>query len=221
MRDYLQRYLDHTAMLAQVLSVEMLRTIVQILLRAREEDRTVYVLGNGGSAASAAHFVNDLAKGEQAGYRRFRSLALTENVPLLSAWANDASYEQVFAEQLRNFCRPGDVVVALSGSGNSPNVLNAVRLAREIGATTVGLTGFHGGQLIKMVDHCLVVPSDNMQHIEDMHLVALHLVYSAIRDAEVPRLPLAQGGASADQRDGEGPAPSHVVMAYVERDGVH
>ena len=116
--------------------------------------------------------------------RLFKVMALTSNVSLLTAWANDTDYERVFAEQLRNFVSPGDVVMALSGSGNSRNVLNAVELGRERGAVTVGLTGFDGGKLKHLCDHCLIVPSHNMQHVEDMHLVVLHTIYSAIRDAD-------------------------------------
>lgn len=180
---YLEAYLAGTARLARGLPLASLETIVHLLVRAREEERCIFVLGNGGSAATASHFANDLGKGGMTGFAsRFKVLALTDNVPLMTAWANDTHYENIFAEQLRNFCTPGDVVVAISGSGNSPNVLAAVRLAHERGATTVGLTGLPGGKLRQLVDHCLVVPSDDMQHIEDMHLITTHVVYSAIRD---------------------------------------
>jgi D-sedoheptulose 7-phosphate isomerase len=190
MTEYLRQYVNRTAALTQALPIDVLAGIVHVLIRACEADRFIYVMGNGGSAATASHLANDLGKGGMTGFpRRFKVLALTDNVPLLTAWANDTAYDHVFAEQLRNFCAPGDVAVGISGSGNSPNVLHALRLARERGAVTVGLTGRGGGALRGLADHCFIVPSDDMQHIEDMHMVAAHLIYSAIRDEYVARLP--------------------------------
>jgi len=157
------------------------------LVSALESERFVYVMGNAGSAANAEHFVNDLGNGGRRGFpRRFKILSLASNVPMMTAWANDTDYGQVFAEQLRNFVGRGDVVMAISGSGNSPNVLNALVLVRERGAVTVGLTGGAGGTLKSLCDHCVVVASDNMQHIEELHLVVLHAIYSAIRDTHMP-----------------------------------
>lgn len=183
---YLERYLAQGTELLRGLPVGAIDRVVDILIEAQRADRFVYVLGNGGSAANAEHFVNDLGKGEApTAPRRFKVMSLTSNVSLLTAWANDTDYEHVFAEQLRVFVQPGDVVLALSGSGNSRNVLNAVALGRERGAVTVGLTGFEGGKLKDLCHHCIVVPSHNMQHIEDMHLVILHAVYSALRDTYV------------------------------------
>jgi D-sedoheptulose 7-phosphate isomerase len=190
MTEYLRRYMERTAALARALPVGVIAEIVDVLIRACEAGRFIYVMGNGGSAATASHLANDLGKGGMTGFpRRFKVLALTDNVPLMTAWANDTAYEHVFEEQLRNFCSPGDVAIGISGSGNSPNVLNALRLARECGAVTVGLTGFAGGALSALADHCLIVPSDDMQHIEDMHMVAAHVIYAAIRDEYVARLP--------------------------------
>lgn len=154
------------------------------LLRAYEDGKSVYVFGNGGSAALASHFACDLGKGTvigNNGHRRFRVTALTDNVALMTAWANDSSYERIFAEQLRNFAVPGDVAFAISGSGNSPNVLRALEAAREAQATTVGLTGFAGGKMKKLCDVCVILPSDNMQIIEDFHLGVAHAVFSVIR----------------------------------------
>ena len=181
--NYLERYLDRSADTLRKLPVAAIDGVIQALLRALESGRFIYVMGNGGSAANAEHFVNDLGKGGQRGFpRRFKVLSLTSNVPLMTAWANDTEYEQVFAEQLRNFVGPGDVAMAISGSGHSRNVLNALALARAHGAVTVGLTGHDGGTLKPLCDHCVIVPSDDMQHIEELHLVMLHAVYSAIRD---------------------------------------
>jgi D-sedoheptulose 7-phosphate isomerase len=156
--------------------------IAEILLRAYDAGHTVFLFGNGGSAALASHFACDLGKGTVNGSRkRFRVLALTDNIPLITAWANDSEYQDVFAEQLANFVQHNDVALAISGSGNSPNVLRALSLAREAGAITVGLTGFQGGRMKELCDQCMIVPSDNMQIIEDLHVCVAHALFTAIR----------------------------------------
>jgi len=165
--------------------------IARVLVKAYERNRVIYLFGNGGSAALASHFACDLGKGiaMRAG-RRFRVLSLTDNVPMLTAWANDARYEDVFAEQLRNFVASHDIVIAISGSGNSPNVLNGLKLARESGAYTIGLTGFGGGKMKDLCDICLVVPSDNMQFVEDLHVCVSHAIFTIVRnqlkDQQIP-----------------------------------
>jgi D-sedoheptulose 7-phosphate isomerase len=152
------------------------------LMRAYESGRTVFLFGNGGSAALASHFACDLGKGTINGAgQRFRVLALTDNVPLITAWANDAQYEDVFAEQLVNFVRPDDIALAISGSGNSPNVLKALKAARDASAFTIGLTGFQGGCMRDLCDLCMIVPSDNMQIIEDLHLSVTHAIFTILR----------------------------------------
>jgi D-sedoheptulose 7-phosphate isomerase len=149
--------------------------LIAVLLRASDAGRAIFVFGNGGSAALASHAACDLGKGtSDVARERVRVLSLTDNVPLITAWANDTAYELVFTEQMKNFIQPGDVAFAISGSGNSPNVLHALRYAREIGAVTVGLTGFEGGKMRALCDVCVVVPSDNMQIIEDLHVMASH-----------------------------------------------
>jgi D-sedoheptulose 7-phosphate isomerase len=156
--------------------------ITAVLVQAYEENRTVYLFGNGGSAALASHSACDLGKGTAVkGRRRFRVLSLTDNIPVMTAWANDARYEDIFAEQLRNFVEKGDIVLAISGSGNSPNILNGLKVARETGAYTIGLTGFQGGKMKDLCDLCLVVPSDNMQFIEDLHVCISHSIFTAVR----------------------------------------
>lgn len=173
------------------------------LLRAYEDRKSVFIFGNGGSAALASHFACDLGKGAvigNDGNNRFRVMALTDNVPLMTAWANDTSYERVFAEQLKNFVAPGDLAFAISGSGNSPNVLRALEIARDARATTIGLAGFEGGKMKSLCDICVILPSDNMQIIEDFHLSVTHAVFSVIRQRISQTLlakPLA-AGASAD-----------------------
>jgi len=156
--------------------------IVGALMQAYESSRMIYLFGNGGSAGLASHFACDLGKGTANGSgQRFRVLALTDNVPLMTAWANDACYEDIFAEQIVNFVRPDDIALAISGSGNSPNVLKALKVARDAGAFTIGLTGFQGGKMKDLCDLCMIVPSDNMQIIEDLHLSVAHAIFTALR----------------------------------------
>lgn len=184
---YVSAYLERAAALTRRLPSDTLGSIIAAIDAARAADRLIYVMGNGGSAATASHFANDLGKGEGPMLATpCRVVCLGDNVPVLTAWANDFGYEDVFANQLRSLCRPGDVVIAFSGSGNSPNVVNGIEVARERGAVTIGFTGFDGGRLRGLVDHCFLVPSHDMQHVEDMHLVAAHVVYAALRDLRTP-----------------------------------
>jgi D-sedoheptulose 7-phosphate isomerase len=157
--------------------------VTDALLNAYQDNRAVFVFGNGGSAALASHCACDFGKGTVVhDRRRFRVLALTDNVPLMTAWANDAHYDDIFAEQLRSLIQADDVAFAISGSGNSPNVLNALHAARELGAFTIGLTGFQGGKMKTLCDLCVVVPSENMQIIEDAHLSVAHSIFTSFRD---------------------------------------
>ena len=147
------------------------------LLGAYREGKTIFVFGNGGSAATASHFVCDLAKGTaEKGRKRFRVIGLNDCIPLLTAWSNDSRYEDCFAEQLENLVQEEDLVIAISASGNSPNVLRAVETAKAHGAKTVGLTGFGGGKLAKIADTAVVVPSDSYERVEDVHLVLEHVL---------------------------------------------
>jgi D-sedoheptulose 7-phosphate isomerase len=162
--------------------IATIEQIVNALLQAYDLERKIYLFGNGGSAALASHFACDLGKGAANGSsKRFQVLAFTDNVPLITAWANDARYEDIFAEQLTNFVRPDDVVFAISGSGKSPNVLKALKVARHAGAFTIGLTGFEGGDMTHLCDLCLIVPSNNMQVIEDLHLSVTHAIFTHLR----------------------------------------
>ena len=175
-------YFDNVVRAIGKMPVAAVNQIVSVLLEAYDSSRTVFLFGNGGSAALASHFVCDLGKGATNGSaKRFKALAFTDNVPLMTAWANDARYEDIFAEQLINFVRPGDIAFAISGSGKSPNVLKALKVAREAGAFTIGLTGFQGGDMKHLCDLCLIIPSDNMQVIEDLHLSVTHAVFTVLR----------------------------------------
>ena len=190
---YVQKYVREAhATLDAPYFLTAVEKIAALFLRARAEDRTIFFFGNGGSASTASHFVTDIAKvsGGTQGHgpgKRYRCLSLNDNVPGLTAWANDTSYAEVFVGPLRALAQKGDVVVAISGSGNSPNVLEAVRTAKAMGLATIGLTGMGGGKLKEMVDVALVVPSNSMQHTEDMHLITCHVLTAYLRDEQPVR----------------------------------
>jgi D-sedoheptulose 7-phosphate isomerase len=177
-----RQYFEELQQVVLGLSHDAINQIADTLVKANELGRMVYLFGNGGSASLASHLACDLGKGTAYcnGGKRFRVLALTDNLPTLTAWANDSSYEDVFSEQLRNFVQPQDVAFAISGSGNSKNVLNALEVAREVGATTVGISGFQGGKMKALCEICVVVPSDNMQIIEDVHLAMAHSIFRIV-----------------------------------------
>ncbi len=147
-----------------------------------ERGGTLYIFGNGGSAALASHLACDFGKGTVApNRRRFRTVSLSDNVPLMTALANDLAYEDIFSEQLADLAKREDAVLAISGSGNSPNVIKGLEMARKMGLQTFSVTGYSGGRVKPLSDLCLVIPSDNMQHIEDLHLCATHAIFRAIR----------------------------------------
>ncbi len=149
MRHEIDRYFSELKAAIETLDREAILHLTRMLMDAWRQDRMVILMGNGGSAATAAHMVNDLNKIVVPGMPRFHALALTDNTPLLTAWANDAAYERIFAEQMPNYCRPGDLVIAFSCSGNSLNVLEGIKAAQEIGAYVIGVTGNDGGALVR------------------------------------------------------------------------
>lgn len=178
-----QAYFQTLARTIPQLPYAVIQQVISVMLRAFEEDRTIFVFGNGGSASTASHLMCDLNKatitnGEG---RRFKVLALTDNVPMLTAWANDAGYENVFSEPLKNFVQPGDVVFAISGSGNSPNVIQALKIARDRGAFTMGMAGYRGGNMQALCDVCAVVPCGDIQVVEDLHHAIAHSIVTAVR----------------------------------------
>ena len=182
--DDIRLYVEELKITLDRLPWEAIREVIYVLHDARMNDRQVFILGNGGSAATASHFACDLGKSTVAPDQpRFRAIALTDNMPIFSAYANDVGYEHVFAEQLASLVRAGDVVIGISGSGNSANVLKAIELARSVRATTIGFVGFDGGSLKEMVDLCIHVPSDCMEQVEDIHLMLEHLICSCLRKA--------------------------------------
>lgn len=159
--------------------------IITLLARARDEDRQIFICGNGGSAATANHFACDMVKGASYGKdKRFRITALSEQIPTLTAYANDVGYDAVFVEQLKNFARQGDVLIALSGSGNSPNVVRAVEYANSIGCLTVGLSGRDGGRLKPLSKLNVHIADDHMGRIEDAHMTVCHMICYHFMDRE-------------------------------------
>ena len=177
-----RQYFEELQGVAASLCHEGIDQIADMLVKAHESGQTIFTFGNGGSAALASHLACDLGKGTAYcnGGKRLRALALTDSIPMLTAWANDSRYEDVFSEQLKNFVQPRDIALAISGSGNSKNVLNALQVARHAGATTVGISGFEGGEMKSLCDICVIVPSTNMQIIEDLHLAIAHSIFRIV-----------------------------------------
>jgi D-sedoheptulose 7-phosphate isomerase len=170
----------HAAM--QTVLAPALEEAIELLLEARRRGATVYFCGNGGSASTASHFALDLSKNTRHPVRgRFRTVAFTDNIGMITAWGNDDGYERVFVEQAQTLMRPGDVLVAVSGSGNSPNVLLAVDYARGLGCAVIGLIGFDGGKLRQKSDVALIVPGKNIEQAEDGHLILNHAICTAIK----------------------------------------
>jgi D-sedoheptulose 7-phosphate isomerase len=173
-----REYVKEEAKILDHLPLEAVRKVAEVLHDAHNQGRQIFVMGNGGSAATASHLACDVNKGLGFGRdTRFRMICLNDNIPTMLAYANDVSYSDVFVEQLRNFVRSGDVVIGISGSGNSENVIKAVKLANAHDAVSIGMTGFDGGRLAQVVRISVVVPSQDMQVIEDMHLIVCHMLF--------------------------------------------
>jgi D-sedoheptulose 7-phosphate isomerase len=171
----------------ETIELEKVGQAIDILRRARDEDRRIFVCGNGGSASTASHFVCDMVKGASFHRdKRFRIMALTDSLPTITAYANDVCYDCVFVEQLKNFAEPGDVVIAISGSGNSPNVLQAMEYANSIGCSTIALSGRNGGKLGPMAQLNLQASNPHMGRIEDVHMIVMHMICYYFMDAEKP-----------------------------------
>jgi D-sedoheptulose 7-phosphate isomerase len=185
LREGLRAHVDATVEALKSFDPGAVLRLVEKLHDAYRRGARVFIFGNGGSAASASHFAEDLAKGtlrDLRNPRRVRAQSLADPMPFLTALGNDCGYETVFREQLITHASPGDVAIAISGSGNSPNVLSAVEWARENGVFTCGLTGFDGGRLRGLVDLSLHAPVADMEVAENCHLVAIHLVVGALRE---------------------------------------
>jgi D-sedoheptulose 7-phosphate isomerase len=179
--EFAKQYLQDLKRVLDRLPLDTLDRVVRTIEAAHATGRQIFIIGNGGSAATASHMMNDLAKGT-VGYKgdapwpAVRAVALTDNVSLMTAWANDTGYENIFSGPLRALAQRGDVLVAISASGNSPNILAAVETAKQMGLSVIGLTGFGGGKLAKIADAAFVVPSDRYGPVEDVHMILDHII---------------------------------------------
>lgn len=161
--------------------------IVKILINARNEGKRIFTMGNGGSGSTSSHFISDLLKTSiTEGNKRFDAMSLVDNMPVILAWSNDSSYDNIFVEQLKNFLSKGDVVIGFSGSGKSKNVIKAMEYGKKNGAICIGITGMSGGEFPKICDPCFIVPSNDMLAIESIHVMLCHCIITAIREMGTP-----------------------------------
>jgi D-sedoheptulose 7-phosphate isomerase len=178
-------YLERVFNAAKSVPPPEVEALAESLLEAYSNERFVFVIGNGGSAASASHLSEDLGKGTLTDFgdqKRLKIISLTDNTPYITAWANDTDYERIFVEQLKNLARPGDLLIAISGSGNSPNILLAVEYANEHGLKTFGITGYDGGRLKQIAHACLHVNCMDMGISETVHTIFFHYLVDLLRE---------------------------------------
>ncbi len=178
-----RQFLDRVGLELQKIDPAQVQALADAVYDCYQKGRFVFVIGNGGSGSNASHFCEDLGKGtlrredfDDDKKKRLRILSLTDNTPYILAWGNDEGFDRVFVEQLKNLASPGDLLIAISGSGNSPNILRAVEWANRHGMKTFGCTGFAGGKLRALAQHNLHVPLDDMGIVESIHLTAFHWV---------------------------------------------
>ena len=178
--DYSKSYIDYLSSVLNNISLTDIEKFVEVLLEARERESSIFFIGNGGSAATASHFANDIAIGTRTSEKPFRAISLCDNQAVITAIANDDGYKKIFSQQLQVLLKKQDVVVAISASGNSPNLLDAIDTAKKMNAITVGISAFDGGKMKEMVDVSLHVPTEKGEYgpAEDAHMVLDHLVSS-------------------------------------------
>ena len=177
--EMIQAYIDWTRTSCDSIDPGQVSRLIDLLMEARKDGRRIFILGNGGSAATASHFCEDLGKCTLRSLDdnlRFKVISLTDNLPYVTAWANDNGYDLVFEQQLRNIGEPGDVVVGISASGNSPNVVRAIEYANTRSMVTVGMTGFSGGKLKDIARHSVHVPISDYGMAENMHMIVVHII---------------------------------------------
>jgi D-sedoheptulose 7-phosphate isomerase len=175
-------YFAELEQMMRAISLPDLKKVLGILEEGYHNGHRIFVMGNGGSAATASHFALDLSKNTiMPGAPRVKAISLTDHVPLITAWSNDTHYEHIFEEQLANMIDPGDVVIGISASGNSANVINAVKLAQRNRAATIGLLGAKGGKLKDMVDAYVLAPGQNIEQEEDAHMILTHVITRHMR----------------------------------------
>ena len=183
MKEWLSHYIQKQKETLDSIPLDKVRPLIELLEAAWEQDRQVFVFGNGGSAANSSHFATDLGKGasDKLG-KRFRVLSLNDNVSWMTALGNDYSYEDVFVRQLENYGRPGDVVLTMSVSGNSPNCVNALEWAKTNGLVTIALTGAHKGRMAEIAEHVVVVEDTHYGRVEDAHMGICHMLCYAFME---------------------------------------
>lgn len=171
----IEAYFNKLKQTVDKVSIEELNILMNVLVEAKETGKTIFIMGNGGSSATASHYVCDFNKGISLNQeKKFKLVCLNDNIPSLMAYANDLSFEDIFVEQLKNYFQKGDIVLGISGSGNSKNVLKAIEYANIHGGITVGLTGYNGGKLREIAQYSVHIPIDDMQITEDLHMVLDH-----------------------------------------------
>ena len=184
MENFARHYLDGLRALLDRFDIETFEAITNILIDSYHSEKSIFIMGNGGSASTASHFAADVNKGCCLDLeKKFKVICLNDNIPTMLALANDLAYEAVFIEQLKNFFKSEDVVIGISGSGNSENVIKAVSYAKENGGRTIGFTGFAGGKLSRIVDIAFIAKVDDMQKIEDLHMIIVHMIMQAVYGA--------------------------------------
>ncbi|MFH1386294.1 MAG: SIS domain-containing protein [bacterium] len=182
-KEYAKKYINELKKSLDSLPLDALEDIIALMKEAYRNGKRIYIAGNGGSAATASHFVCDLVKGTGVrGKNKFKAIGLTDNLPLITAWANDVSYDDVFSAQLAPLIEKGDLLIVFSGSGNSKNIIKAVEFANGAGAKTIALVGFDGGKVKDAATKTLIVPADNMERAEDIHLILEHLIHLYLVD---------------------------------------
>lgn len=182
-RNFILQYLDRVGAILREIDPTKLEEIIDVMYDAYRADRQIFIMGNGGGAATSMHFTCDLNKTAIVpGKRRMRAMSLSDNTSLVTAWANDTNYTNIFGEQLVNFARAGDLVIGFTASGMSVNIVNGIALANEIGCDTVAFVGFDGGTVGAIAKHVLHIKSNSYQHIEDVHLLLAHVVTNALQE---------------------------------------
>jgi D-sedoheptulose 7-phosphate isomerase len=176
-------YFDRLKSTIDLIPVEDLNNMMNLLLNARNDGRLILIMGNGGSATTASHFTSDFNKGLSYNKsKRFKFICLNDNIPTMTAYSNDISYDDIFVETMKNFLNEGDLVIGISGSGNSKNILKAFEYANKQNAVTIALTGYDGGKLKKIAKHNVHIPINDMQISEDLHLVLDHCIMKIFYD---------------------------------------
>jgi D-sedoheptulose 7-phosphate isomerase len=179
----INRYLYDIKLTLDKMNIQQINTVMHKLIEVYQRGGFIYIFGNGGSAATASHFVNDFNKGVSGNLqKKFRFCCLNDNVPSMMAIANDNSFDQIFKSQLENYLTQNDLVIGISGSGNSNNVVQAIEYANDIGVETIGLVGYNGGKIKEIVKYYIHVPVDNMQRVEDLHMMMDHLIMKILKE---------------------------------------